>query len=434
MRKQTPLSRWLKLFFLGFSLLFFTINPSQNILARSRGEFRPGELLIQIDPLSGATMDEINASFGTTTLLVFPLNPPVYLLQIPAGEDVEAFAEQMEADIRILYAEPNFVGQTPEAHKRGIWAWGGPDTTPYGNQYAVDVLHLDEAHLLSQGAGVTVAVIDTGVQLDHPALINSLTTNGFDFVDGDTVPYDEFTVIDDEIVPGAAGGHGTHVAGVVHLVAPDAQIMPIRILTPDGSGDVGILILAIKYAVDNGANVINLSLGMSQKSDSLEAVTRYATQNGVFVVAAAGNLGTQKKEYPAAAQCTMAVTSVGPGGIKTDFANYGKWITFAVPGEGIYSTFPVSGYAWWGGTSMASPFVAGQAALLYSIDSTLSPRDVALLIASTSTSLDDVNPNFQGKLGAGQPDMEASLVELLNGNIPSSNKGIMSDSCIEDDD
>ncbi|HNB53932.1 MAG TPA: S8 family serine peptidase, partial [Anaerolineales bacterium] len=133
---------------------------------------------------------------------------------------------------------------------------------------------------------------------------------------------------------------------------------------------------------------------------------------------------------PAATQCALAVTSVGPGGVKTSFANYGKWITFAAPGEGIYSTFPVSGYAWWSGTSMAVPFVTGQAALLASVDPTLNPRQIAQLIGGTAVSLDTANPAYVGQLGAGQPDMEASLSALLSGNIPASARGLMSGSCV----
>lgn len=275
-----------------------------------------------------------------------------------------------------------------------------------------------------------VAVLDTGVQLDHPNLVGVLTTTGYDFVDNDPLPNDEFNGLDDEIVPGSAGGHGTHVAGIVHLTAPAAQIMPLRILDPDGRGDVSTLIEAIKYAVDHGADVINLSLGTPDKSDALKTVIRYATQNGVVVVAAAGNLETSQKEYPAATQCALAVTSVGPGGIKTDFANYGKWISFAAPGEGIYSTFPISGYAWWSGTSMAVPFVAGQAALISSLDSSLNPRQIAMLIGGTAVSLDEINPDFDGELGLGQPDIEASLLVLLSGNLPTSNRGLMSSSCV----
>ncbi len=421
--------RWI--FIVPILLAIFLLRaPNQSALARFRGEYRPSQILVQLDPLSGATIDDLNADYSTTTLQTFSLSTNIYLLQIPTGEDAKDFAELLNADLRTFFAEPDFIGQTPEAHRRGIWGWGGQDPTPLGEQYALEALNIPAAHTLSQGAGTVVAVLDTGVQLDHPNLVGVLTTTGYDFVDNDPLPNDEFNGLDDEIVPGSAGGHGTHVAGIVHLTAPAAQIMPLRILDPDGRGDVSTLIEAIKYAVDHGADVINLSLGTPDKSDALKTVIRYATQNGVVVVAAAGNLETSQKEYPAATQCALAVTSVGLGGIKTDFANYGKWISFAAPGEGIYSTFPISGYAWWSGTSMAVPFVAGQAALIASLAPTLNPRQIALLIGGTAVSLDAVNPEFAGELGLGQPDIEASLLVLLSGNLPTSNRGLMSSSCV----
>ncbi len=228
-----------------------------------------------------------------------------------------------------------------------------------------------------------------------------------------------------------AAGHGTHVAGIIHLVAPDARIMPLRVLDSDGRGNMFTLAKALLYASSNGADVVNLSLGTPSRSDLLRDAVRELTRNGVAVVAAAGNGNTNAKQYPAADNCALAVTSVGSANTKSTFANFGGWITVAAPGEGIYSTLPPSGYAWWSGTSMATPFVAGQAALISSLSPSLTVRDVATLISGTAQSLDVMNPAFAGQLGSGQIDIGVSLERLQAGHLSTSGGSPISGSCVE---
>ncbi len=407
-------------------------SPAGYAVARIDGPHMAGEIVIKINPLAGATVDDINATYGTTTIKPLASKDGIYLLQAPAGKDARIVVEEMELDLRLSFAELNFIGQAPEADPRGISRWGGLDATPYASQYAAEQLGLAQAQVISRGAGAVVAVIDTGAQLDHPALAASFTAARHDFIDGDDVPDDVFSDANgDGVADEAAGGHGTHVAGIVHLVAPEAQIMPLRVLDSDGNGDIFTVAEAILYAVHNGADVINLSLGTPSKSDLLKEVVREATRNGVVVVAAAGNLNTNAPQYPAADQCALSVTAVGPTSLKSEFANFGGKVDFAAPGESIYSTFPKDGYAWWSGTSMATPFVAGQAALIHSAGPALNARDIALLIGETAHSLDKLNPQFAGRLGLGQVDISASLELLLTGDLPKSNHGLMGLSCIQ---
>jgi subtilisin family serine protease len=208
-------------------------------------------------------------------------------------------------------------------------------------------------------------------------------------------------------------GHGTHVTGIVHLVAPEARLLPLRVLNSDGRGNNFRTASAIVYATRQGADAINLSLGTSQPSALLRQVVGEAAQHGVVVVGAAGNLNMDAKQYPAAEACAIAVTSVNARDKKSSFANYGDWIGVAAPGENIYSTFPVNGYAWWSGTSMATPFVAGQAALLRGANLQLTLDEVGLLIGGTAVSLDRKNPAFRGQLGEGRIDLFASLESLV---------------------
>lgn len=377
-------------------------------------DYEIGQVVVKLDPTAGATIADVNATYGTTTIAELLYSAGIYLLQVPPGEDTKDVAAAMENDARLLYAEPNFTGEAPESGGNATWAWGGQDSAPFFEQYALDVLGLPQAHEISRGAGAVVAVLDTGVQLDHPALAASLTAARYDFVDDDPLPEDEPNGLDDDgdsfVDEGV--GHGTHVAGVVHLVAPEAQIMPLRVLDSDGCGNVFTIAKAVTYAADNGAAVINLSLGMGQESELLEDVIKDVIEGGVVVVAAAGNLNTDAEQYPAAEGDALAVTSVGPGDIKSAFSNFGDWMHVAAPGESIYSTLPASGYGWWSGTSMATPFVAGQAALIRSVAPSLLPEDIAAQICETAQPLDAINPEFAGLLGAGRVDVGASLQSL----------------------
>jgi subtilisin family serine protease len=281
---------------------------------------------------------------------------------------------------------------------------------------------------------VIVAVIDTGVQLDHPALAASFTDTGYDFIDNDANPSDLFNNIDDDgdglIDEGS--GHGTHVSGIIHLVAPEAKIMPLRALDTEGNGEFFAVAEAIQYAVAHGANVINLSLGTPTRSDLLRDVIREATRAGVIVVAAAGNVNSSLAQYPGADQCTIGVTSVGSNSVKSSFASYGGWVDIAAPGESVYSAYPPSGYAWWSGTSMATPFVAGQAALIHSLRPDLNARDTIMLIGETAGSLNKANPKLADQLGGGRADIGASLAAVASGDLPVAG-GYMSSSCIESD-
>ncbi len=389
-----------------------------------------GQIVAQLDLAVGATIQEINAGYGTTVL--DQLTEEIYLLQAPAGADEKELADAMDRDLRLAFAELNYIGQTPEHSGQDSWAWGGPDSAPFTGQYALDALGLPPAHQLSQGAGTVVAVLDTGVDLDHPALAPHLTGTGTDLVDGDAWPDDQRNGLDDDGdgLFDEAAGHGTHVAGIVHLAAPQAQIMLVRVLDSDGQGNIYRLARGILHAADQGADVINLSLGLTEKSSLLKEVIRSATRQGVVVVAAAGNDNRQDETYPAATKCALSVTAVDEAGVKAPWANFGDWIAYAAPGEAIYSTFLDGNYAWWSGTSMATPFLAGQAALLLSLDPSLNVRQVALLIRDTAQPVDSHNPGLEGMLGAGQPNVHASLQRLQSGDIPSSNRGLISSSCI----
>lgn len=326
---------------------------------------------------------------------------PIYRMRILDEAPVLEKALALTEDSRVLYAEPNIIGRVPEAQQQVSWA-KGDEAQGYQEQWAVGVIRLPEAHTVTRGTGITVAILDTGVDLSHPVLASRLVP-GYDFVDRDADPSEQGT-------RGfhLAFGHGTHVAGLVALVAPAAKIMPVRVLDPDGAGNIWILAEALAYALDpdgdpltdDGADVINLSLSTPLPTDLLAdilggTICEESTEScpggtrGAVVIAAAGNSGSTLLEYPAA-EGVAGLVSVGASE-RTDrlaaFSNNGSWIHVAAPGDTILSAVPGGEAGLWSGTSMAAPIVAGTAALVRAAYPAMEPDSVVTQLLKTSANI-----------------------------------------------
>jgi len=350
----------------------------------------PGEILVKLR--SGDSLAALLVRYRLVVVERLGARPLFRLKTVGPGKLSDRVAE-LALDPEVQLAELNRRHQIPEAKKNNVWAIGTRDD--YVQQWAQEAIRLDPAQQLATGSGVRVAVIDTGVDPAHPALAGHLLP-GYDFVDGDTDPSE----VGAELSPGF--GHGTHVAGIVALTAPQAGIMPLRVLDADGAGTAWALAAAMLYAVDpdrnpatdDGAQVINLSLGTRQRTKLLDTIALLAScsvpdpadpaqdlsdagynddrdrcrrRPGAVVVAAAGNDGSARvREYPAAesAYGLLAVAASGADKRLADFSNRGGWIHLAAPGDGITSSVPNGLYGTWSGTSMATPFVAGTVALL----------------------------------------------------------------------
>lgn len=251
----------------------------------------------------------------------------------------------------------------------GGWsAWAGGSSIPQApieNDSYWKQIQLYRAQAISKnfGQGITVAVIDTGLDLSHSMFQGRLSSSSSwkDYVDGDNNPA--------EVSGGNGYGHGTGAAGIILQVAPKAKIMPIRVLASDGKGDLDNVISAIIWAADHGANIINLSLGSNEYSNALQLATDYAGSKGVYVVASAGNNGTQNgTTYPARMTYwgnskLFGVGSVQSNALLSTFSAFGDGLFVSAPGEGIVSAYPGSKLAKFTGTSFAAPLLTGALAL-----------------------------------------------------------------------
>jgi subtilisin family serine protease len=276
---------------------------------------------------------------------------------------------------------------------------------------SADLIYLPVARMFTKGeSGIMVAVLDTGLDAEHAELKGKVTKRA-DFVNlegldttafvGDFTGYDDAP--DDEV------GHGTHVSGIIGArglqmdqgVAPDCSLMAVRVLATMKDGDqlVGAGIIdnintGIKWAVDNGADVINMSLGIRHTGGGLphQDVIRYALSKNVTVVAASGNDGTAERYYPGALQGVVAVGATDDRGEVAGFTSYGARISVVAPGSRIYSSFARHGYAFASGTSQAAPFVTGAVALMksYALERgvKLTNRAIRNILKHTSDRLD----------------------------------------------
>ena len=296
-------------------------------------------------------------------------------------------------------------------------------------QWNLFQVNASDAWNISTGnAAVTVAIVDDAVEITHPDLApaiwtnpNEIPNNGIDddgngYVD-DVNGWDAADQNNDPNPPNGNYDHGTHVAGIsgaatdnglgVASIGHNLTLIPVKATNSVGAvthGYEGII-----YAVAAGADVINMSWGGSGSSQTAQNIITYASNQGIVLVAAAGNDNVSSIFYPAGYTEVIAVASTTFGDNKSNFSNYGAWIDISAPGSAIYSTVPGGGYQTKQGTSMASPMVAGLAGLMLSHNQSLSPSDIKNCLYTTAENIDAANPSYVGELGAGRIDALAAM-------------------------
>jgi hypothetical protein len=360
----------------------------------------------------------------------------VYLVAGPSNEDPHLFISfllsvpgivNVELDQVVALATgsatateppPSLVDTTPVQYY-GSTVWEG-----YVNQPAAQIINLATAqqNFSLTGSSVVIADIDTGVDPNHPVL-QPVLLPGYDFTRNQPggsemndlpsgssttetactsctpaqVNQHSIAMVDQHSIAMVDGGgaayadfgHGTMVAGILHLVAPTASIMPLKAFGSNGTGNLSDIIRAIYYAGQNNANVVNMSFDLTTPSQELQTTVNWGTNNGLFFAASAGNDGAMEMVYPAAYSNVMGVASTNDQNQRSTFSNYGDQIVWvAAPGEAIVTTYPFGTYAAGWGTSFSAPQVSAEVALLAGSQLNLTQLQAQFYVAQAQILLD----------------------------------------------
>ena len=359
------------------------------------GPIVPGRVLVKFRP--GVDSEQVHRSLGG---LVTGSIPALGVEIVSLSDSAQAAStwEKVRAYSQIpgvLWAEPDFIAS----------AFGTPNDPWYSQQWALPKIQAPQAWDKTVGSGI-LAIVDTGVS-QHPDLGGKVLP-GYDFVNNDTSADDD-------------NGHGTLVAGVAAAIGNNnigiagvcwgCQILPIKVLGANGSGPYSAIAQGIVYAVDHGARVINMSLGGSSPSNTLEEAVNYAWGKNVLPVAAAGNSGSSVPSYPAACANVLAVGATDQNDRLASFSSYGSHVHIAAPGVSILGTTRGGGYSSASGTSMACPIVTGLAGLVLGIDSGIS---VVRLRSILENAVDPADP----RLSRGQVNAYKAISAVTPGPSP----------------
>jgi subtilisin family serine protease/subtilase family serine protease len=407
---------------IAISLVVVALSVRSSAQAPPARRFVAGEVLVKFGPGANANARADAHRVAGGLAIGEVERTRVQRVRVPAGEELETIA-RYQRNPNVLVAEPNYIRSIPTPIAHG----GGSEIVPvdsyFGEQWALDNtgqsfyciipqfclfvgtadadIDAPEAWAISDGAGfiVTVAVIDTGIDYTHPDLAANYA-GGDDFVFHDGDPMDDH-------------GHGTHVAGTIAAamgnltgaparaegvvgVAPHARIRAYKVCRADGTCDDFAIQQAIARAITDGVNIINMSLGDTVYSQSLDDAVQDAWNAGLVIVAGAGNDGTTELFYPAASEHVISVAAFDEDHRRPSFSNYGNWVDISAPGNMIMSTYPmaqcasstvpgdVGCYTWNTGTSMATPHVAGAAALVWSRNDVTSNSQVVDILLNSA--------------------------------------------------
>ncbi len=352
-----------------------SLEPSAPPPGVPNANFAPDQILVKFKPGVGLERAaSVHARLGAQLIQVIP-GIEVHVVRIPLGRVPDMVQAYLREEL-VEFAEPDHIAV----------AFYVPNDPGYANQWALPKIQAPQAWDLTRGSStIRIAILDTGIDQDHEDLRAKIVAN---------VNFTTSRTVDDR------HGHGTHVAGIAAAITDNGRgiagvgfhtsLMNVKVLDDTGSGQYSWIANGIIWAADNGAHVINMSLGGSATSSTLESAVKYAYSKGAVLVAAAGNSNTSSPSYPAYYAECIAVAATDQNDAKASFSNYGSWVDIAAPGVSIYSTLPnhpnrigVRNYGSLSGTSMAAPHVAGVAALIKARYPTMTNADIARKLIST---------------------------------------------------
>jgi len=362
----------------------------------------PGQVVVQFRANPHPAMVQQFAQQNNLQLLrVSPMGSALFQ-QMGASSNTAMLAQSLRQNNMVEYTHQN-------TWFRRQFTVNDPRSS---EQAGLAVIGMGKAWDITMGdPSVVIAVIDSGADLQHPDLAPNMVPGYNVLSQGQTPPQDD-------------NGHGTHASGIAVAVAdnqlgvagacPRCKLMPIKALDSEGAGTGFDVAMAVIWAVDNGASVINMSLGGETSDPTLERAVKYALSRNVSVVVAAGNEATDTRMYPAALPGVISVGSVDSSRNRSSFSNFGDWISVTAPGSNILSTMPMQSvfmtssegyyneYDFMDGTSMAAPMVAGVVGLIRSRYPRLSPLQIKARLEGTAIDLG--TPGFDTEFGNGMVD------------------------------
>jgi subtilisin family serine protease len=449
-----------KLRYLSFAVILFALS----LPAAAQSTY-----MLAVSPTNAQS---VISNHGLTVVKELYDGPVCVYLVSSASADVNSVETEVESDLRVSGFEPDQIASLPELNGltqatltqsntsildslSGVTAvtfFGSTVPSNYTTQAATNIIRLNDARTATHltGSGL-VGIIDTGADPNHPALLPALVA-GYDFT-REAASFSEFNDLDPALAAQLQQsntsildaqnvyilnpsttlilaqsntsildqsntsildstypefGHGTMVAGIVHLVAPTAKIMPLKAFRADGTSNLSDIIRAIYYAADHGVNVLSMSFSMQKSSPALQAAIQYALGKNVALVAASGNDGLKILVYPASYGGVEGIGSTSNTDVRSTFSNYGSGVTlFAAPGEGVITTFPGGGYAAAWGTSFSTPMVAGAGSLVLQARPSAKPGDITNALSKAKQISD---------MGYGRIDLYLALTNLLSGS------------------
>ncbi len=406
-------------------------------------QFLDGQAVIRVE--DDCDIETVNAEFGTVTLAVIEGGSrPTYLLALPDGANTLQFIAMLDNDDCVKDAEPNFEVGNPDPTTQEFFF--GSSAPAFWTQPIFNILDLTRAPVIGQplpgpAAPVVVAIIDTGVDPTHPLMQQATVLEGYSFVNCDAPGADDACTSGpsehpSQVGEGMVGGHGTFVAGLVHLVAPEAQILPVKVMDPGGTSTTFQVaqgmqaVIAMAMLPENAGTrfVMNISLGSTAPSDVINDMLELAlgpdNPNPISVIAAMGNDAVEFARFPAGFTLDpelpaglSAVAATQNNDVVADFSNFGNAATISAPGVDLLSITPGGAFSGSSGTSFANALVTGAVARARGYDSPATPAQVLDLLAASAADIDGVNPGLVGKLGEGRLDVGA-LMDLVGGTRP----------------
>lgn len=393
----------------------------------------------------------------------------LFLVEAADGRDVNQLLSDVQQDSSVIESELNSLvsfGEAPKLEQSTVSVlnqstvsvlnsqptnyYGSTVLSGYLTQSAIAQIDATHAHDYATGRGVLIADVDNGVDPVNAAL-SGILVPGYNFysdspdwscyADQSTVSVlnqstvsvlnqstvsvlnqSTVSVLNGSVVTSTDGsfqqllsqyptiGHGTAVAGLLHLVAPEAHIMPLKAFGPDGTATLDAVVRSIYYAVDNGANILNLSFSATENSVALARAIHYAVLHGVVVVSSAGNDGKAEMVYPGAYLPVLNTASLDSNNQKADFSNYGHTVKVAAPGVGLITIYPDNHWAAVSGTSFSAPLVSGEAALVLQLFHNAAGTDGQVLW----TANDDIPGDVHHILGRGLIDVGHALTQAAH--------------------